>query len=349
MRLKLSHSISSKMQRSQKSKEPLQEELTILHKRISELEALNVKQKRIEEKLRESEGKYHSITEATIAAIITMTGDGRISFWNPAAERIFGYSKEEVFGKDLHILLAPNQYHEDYKKGISKFKDSGSGPLIGKMIELTAVKKDGTRFPIGLSLSAFQANGRWNSIGILRDITELKQAEEDLRKAHDELEKRVSQRTAELQNANEEMVRTAHELSEANVALKILLQKSGEASANIEEKIMGNLDQLVMPYLDELAMKLSKKNEGTLINIIKTNLEQITSSFTRRLSLKFRSLSPREIQIANLVRQGWSTKEMADLLNVSQYTVETYRASIRKKFGIKNKKVNLGSYLQSFE
>ncbi|MBA4419504.1 MAG: hypothetical protein C0392_16615, partial [Syntrophus sp. (in: bacteria)] len=333
----------------QKSKEPLQEELAILRKRVSELEALNIKQKRIEEELRESEGKYHSITEATISAIITMTGDGRISFWNPAAERIFGYSKEEVFGRDLHFLLAPEQYHDDYKKGIGKFKDSGKGPLIGKMIELTAVKKDGTRFPIGLSLSAFQANGRWNSIGILRDITERKQIEEDLRKARDELEQRVAQRTAELQNANEEMGRTAHELSEANVALKILLQKSGEASAKIEEKIIGNLDQLVMPYLDELAIKFAKKNEGTLINIIKANLEQITSSFTQRLSLKFRSLSPREIQIANLVRQGSSTKKMAGLLNVSQYTVETYRASIRNKFGIKNKKINLRSYLQSFE
>lgn len=320
-----------------------------LRKKVAELEALAARQRRIEEQLRESEEKYHSITNATIAAIITMTGDGKISFWNPAAERIFGYSKEEVNGKDLHFLLASGNYQGQFEKGISKFRNSGKGPLIGKMIELAAVRKDGTKFPIGLSLSAFQVNGQWNSIGILRDITERKQAEKALRKARDELEERVNQRTVELQDTNEELERKAVELAEANVALKILLQKSSEASSRIEEKIMGNLDQLVMPYLDELAMKFASKNNETLINIIKTNLKQITSAFTQRLSIKFRSLSPREIQIANLIKQGWSTKEMAGLLNVSQYTVETYRSSIREKFGIKNQKVNLTSYLQSFK
>jgi len=337
------------MKRSHKSKWSQKDELDALRKKVTKLEALTVRQKRIEEKLRESEEKYHSITNATIAAIITMTGDGKISFWNPAAERIFGYSKEDVTGKDLHFLLASDNYRGEYKKGISKFRSSGKGPLIDKMIELTAVRKDGTKFPIGLSLSAFQVNGQWNSIGILRDITERKQAEKALRKARNKLEERVKRRTAELQDTNEELERKALELAEANIALKILLQKSSEASARIEEKIMGNLDQLVTPYLDELAMKFANKNDGTLINIIKTNLEQITSPFTQRLSMKFRSLSPREIQIANLIRQGWSTKEMAGLLNVSQYTVETYRAGIREKFGIKNKKVNLTSYLQSFK
>jgi PAS domain S-box-containing protein len=336
------------MKKSPKSKGSPENELHVLHKKVAELEALAERQKRIGEKLRESEEKYHSITNATIAAIITMTGDGKISFWNPAAERIFGYSKEEITGKDLHFLLASGDYQGQFEKGISNFRNSGKGPLIGKMIELAAVRKDGTEFPIGLSLSAFQVNGQWNSIGILRDITEQKQAEKALKKARDELEERVKQRTAELQDTNAELERKALELAEANIALKILLQKNSEAIARIEEKIMGNLDQLVIPYLDELAMKFANKNDGTLINIIKTNLEQITSSFTQRLSVKFTSLSPREIQIANLIRQGWSTKEMAGLLSVSRYTVETYRASIREKFGIKNKKVNLISYLQSF-
>jgi PAS domain S-box-containing protein len=337
------------MKRSPKSKGSPENELDVLRKKVAKLEALAARQKRIGEKLRESEEKYHSITNATIAAIITMTGDGKISFWNPAAERIFGYSKIEVTGKDLHFLLASGDYQGQFEKGISKFRNSGKGPLIGKTIELTAVRKDGTEFPIGLSLSAFQIDGQWNSIGILRDITERKQAEKALKKARDGLEERVKQRTAELQDTNAELERKALELSEANIALKVLLQKNSEASARIEEKIMGNLDQLVMPYLDELAMKSANKNDGTLTNIIKTNLEQITSSFTQRLSVKFTSLSPREIQIANLIRQGWSTKEMAGLLKVSQYTVETYRSSIREKFEIKNKKVNLASYLQSFK
>ncbi|RTZ99780.1 MAG: hypothetical protein DSY89_07790 [Deltaproteobacteria bacterium] len=254
------------------------------------------------------------------------------------AERIFGYSKEEIIGKNLHFLLATKNYRRQYEKEIHTFKKSGKGPLIGKMIELTAIRKGVEKFPIGLSLSAYKVNGQWHSIGILRDITDRKQVEQDLRAARDELEARVKQRTAELQDTNKELARKASELAEANIALKILLQKSSEAGEQIEDKIIRNLDQLVMPYLNELAMRVAHENEETLINISKTNLEQITSPFTRKLSTKFRNLSPREIQVVNLIQQGWSTKEMASLLNISPYTVETYRAGIRTKCGIKIKK-----------
>ncbi len=329
--------------------ETRKDKIDTLRNRIAELEALATQQKHVEEKLRESEEKYHSITNATIAAIITMDADGNISFWNPAAERIFGYSEKEIIGKNLHVLLASGDYQDRYKKGIRIFRRTGKGPLIGRMIELTAVRKNGRQFPIGLSLSAFQANGQWHSIGILRDITERKQAEKALKRARDDLEARVRQRTAELHTANEKLERKARELSEANIALKILLQKSSEASKKIEEKVIDNLDQLVIPYLDELAMKSTAENTGTLINIIKSNLAQITASFTHTLSMTFKNLSPREIQIANLIRQGWSTKEMAGLLNISPHTVETYRASIRVKLGIKKQKVNLTSFLQSFK
>ena len=337
------------MKNSHQSMEMFKKEIDRLRKKIASLEALAAHQKCVEEKLRESEEKYHSITNATIAAIITMDGDGYISFWNPAAERIFGYSKEEIIGKNLHFLLASKNYRRQYEKGIRAFKRSGRGPLIGKMIELVAIRKGGEKFPIGLSLSAYKVNGQWNSIGILRDITDRKQAEKALRTARDKLEARVRQRTAELQDSNRELARKASELAEANIALKILLQKSSEASEQIENKTIRNLDQLVMPYLNELAMRVANKNDETLINIIKANLEQITSSFTRKLSTQFRNLSPREIQVVNLIQQGLSTKEMASLLNISPYTVETYRAGIRTKCGIKNKKVNLTAFLQSFK
>ena len=127
------------------------------------------------------------------------------------------------------------------------------------MIELTAIRKGGEKFPIGLSLSAYKVNRQWHSIGILRDITDRKQVEQDLRAARDELEARVKQRTAELQDTNKELARKASELAEANIALKILLQKSSEAGEQIEDKIIRNLDQLVMPYLNELAMRVASR------------------------------------------------------------------------------------------
>jgi PAS domain S-box-containing protein len=84
-------------------------------------------------------------------------------------------------GKGLHLLLAPERYHEAYREGFGRFKTTGQGPAVGKTLELEAVRKDGTELPVELSLSAVKLGGKWNAIGIMRDITERKRAEEALR------------------------------------------------------------------------------------------------------------------------------------------------------------------------
>lgn len=289
-----------------------------------------------------AEQKYRLISDATIDAIIMITPDGKISFWNPAAERMFGYSKKEIIGKELHIVLAPGKYHAQYKKGFDNFKKTGQGPLIGKFVELKAIRKDRTEFPIGLSLSAAKVKDQWISIGIVRDITQIKKDEKALRNAHLVLEKTVEQRTAELKKANDE-------LSEANVALKILLKKSSEQSAEIEKRVLDNIDNLLLPYLEELSAKLKRKGDLALCTIIKENLERLTSSFGQTLSAKYRGLTPREMQVADLIRHGRSTKEIAQILGVSSYTIETYRANLRKKLHLKNNKLNLRAFLKSIK
>ena len=302
----------------------------IIQKKLGELEtARNI-----------AEQKYFLITNATIDAIIMITPKGTISFWNPAAEKIFGYKKKEIIGKDLHLIIAPKKYHNRYKKGFERFKKAGKGPLINKMIELTAIKKNGTEFPIGLSLSATKASGSWLSIGIVRDISRRKRDEKALQNAHVILEKTVEQRTAELKKANKE-------LSEANVALKVLLKKSSEQNAEIEEKVLNNIDSLVLPYLEELVSKLKDEKNQLICSTIKKNLERVTSSFNQSLILKYRHLSPREIQVADLIRHGKSTKEMAELMSVSSFTIETYRGNLRKKLDLKNKKINLKLFLKT--
>ncbi len=289
-----------------------------------------------------AEQKYHLITNATIDAIIMITPEGKISFWNPAAEKIFGYKRQEILGKDLHLLVAPGKYHAQYKKGFEKFKQTGQGPLIGKLLELTAIKKDRTEFPIGLSLSATRVGKQWISIGIVRDITQRKNDEKALMNAHINLGKTVEKRTAELKKANSE-------LSDANVALKILLEKSSEQGTNIEQKVLNNVDSLLLPYIEELSTRISNPDHLALCSIIKKNLEKLISSFGQTLSLKYKNLTPREIQVADLIRHGRSTKEMAQILGVSTHTIETYRANLRKKFDLKNQKLNLRAYLQSIK
>ena len=133
--------------------------------------------KRMEASLRESEQKFRSISSSAQDAIIMLDENALINFWNAAAEKIFGYTADEVLGKDLHTLLAPKRYHEAYMAGFADFRLTGQGNAMGKTLELAAIRNGGTEFPMEISLSAVKSRGKWLAIGIVRDISERKQAE----------------------------------------------------------------------------------------------------------------------------------------------------------------------------
>ncbi len=153
-----------------------------LHNPQGDLQRANLLlEKRVEERtkeLKESEERFRRISVTAHDAIIMMDNEGNISYWKNAAERIFAYSAEEVMAKALAKMIIPDKYKEARGKGIRKFKDTGRGAAIGKILELSAIKKDGTEFPIELSLSAVKMKDKWNVIGIVRDITDRKKAEE---------------------------------------------------------------------------------------------------------------------------------------------------------------------------
>jgi len=155
------------------------------------------------EAFRESNETLNTITAAAKDAIVMMDHQGIISFWNPAAELIFGYTADEAIGKGLHTLLAPRSHFEEYRRGIVRFRDTGEGPNIGRTLELTAVKKDGTEFPLELSLSSLQLKGKWHAVGVLRDISRRKRSEEELRTHREQLEQMVEERTEELNAVND--------------------------------------------------------------------------------------------------------------------------------------------------
>jgi PAS domain S-box-containing protein len=143
--------------------------------------------KRIEEARRENEEKLESISASAQDAIIIMDHDGIISYWNDAAAKIFGYTKKEAVGQELHKFLAPERYHDAYSQAVSKFQKTGKGDVIGKTVELEGIKKGGMEFPFELSLSSVNIKNKWHAIGILRDITERKQAEEELKNTQSQL------------------------------------------------------------------------------------------------------------------------------------------------------------------
>lgn len=129
----------------------------------------------------ESENKLNKITESVQDAIILINNDGNIIFWNSAAVTIFGYTVQEVMYQNLHRLLAPERFLADHQKGFALFQHTGKGPDIGKNIELIAIRKGGDEFPIELSLSALELHGQWCAVGVVRDITERKESEGELK------------------------------------------------------------------------------------------------------------------------------------------------------------------------
>jgi diguanylate cyclase (GGDEF)-like protein/PAS domain S-box-containing protein len=114
---------------------------------------------------------FHIIASSAQDAILMLNEVGNITFWNEAAERIFGYTSEEIIGQNMHAILPPMPYREAHIRAFPHFQQTGHGAAIGKTLELSALRKDGSEFPLELSLSAVRVNNTWHSIGIVRDIT----------------------------------------------------------------------------------------------------------------------------------------------------------------------------------
>lgn len=133
------------------------------------------------EKLRETNDMFQNICNFSYDAIVMCDDEGNVTYWSEASERIFGYKANEVIGKDLHGLITPERYRENAKRGLLKFKETGRGAIIGQAQDLTALKKDGTEFPIELSVSAINMRGKWCALGTIRDVFERKKTEEELK------------------------------------------------------------------------------------------------------------------------------------------------------------------------
>ncbi len=143
--------------------------------------------KNAERLLEESEEKFRTITNFANDAIIMIDNSGKINFWNRAAEIIFGRNSIEVIGKPLHVVLTPERYRASFQKGFGKFKHTGKGNVIGKTMEMFAQHKDGSEFPVELSVTGIKINGQWNGLSIVRDITNRKKAEEENRRQREQI------------------------------------------------------------------------------------------------------------------------------------------------------------------
>ena len=147
---------------------------------VSEVNVDITDRKRMEEELRESEGRHRTMTETAQDAIITSDDRGYVQFWNSAAERIFGYPAAEAVGKNILDLIVPPQYQEAKRRGLAEFARTGTGPVVGKTVEVSALRKDGTEIPVEVSVSGYRDRQGMHGVAVIRDISERKRAESKL-------------------------------------------------------------------------------------------------------------------------------------------------------------------------
>lgn len=229
------------------------------------------------------------------------------------------YSLPGFSGKSaLNIVL--NQYPD-----IPFIFVSGA---LGEELAVELLKKGATDYVLKNNLLRLAPSVN-RALKELAEHNERRKAEDDLKRSEKELQ--LKSKT----------------LEEANIALKVLLKHREEDRSVMEENILSNVKKLILPSIDKL--KNLKLNETQLdhVNIMENHVKEIISPFLRNLTTKHFDMTPREIQIATLIKEGKTTKEMTEYLNISATAVDFHRKNIRSKLGIKNSKTNLRSLLIS--
>jgi len=278
-----------------------------------------------EQKIRESETLYRAIFETTGTATIIIEEDMTLSLVNSEFERLSGAPKEYweekrkwtefVTSRDMARMLG---YHR------ARRLDPAAAP---RNYEFLFVDRQGN--PKSVIITIAMIPGTMKSVASFADITERKRSESALRKREQEVQ------------------RKSRSLEEVNTALKVLLKQRENDRTELEEKVLSNFKALVLPYLGKLKRGRAGERDTALLNVLESNLANIISPFSHRLSSRNLNLTPRELEVANLVKEGKTTKEIADLMGVCPGAVSLHRSHIRKKLGLTRQRSNLRSYLGS--
>lgn len=302
-------------------------------------------------KLKESEQKFRDIFENINEYIYLHDLDGNFIDTNSHFEKHMGYSKTELKNINLRDLV-PEQYRLEFDEYLKRIKVNGYEKGL-----LNVVAKNGRTRVVEYTNSLIRGkDGPISVRGVSRDITEvlkaqnaLKKSEENLRIARDGLEKRVQERTKELSVSKEKLEEKTSDLEETNIALRVLLNKKDEAQKELEERMLVNIKDLIMPLLTKMKLGQLAPSQKTYLDVIESNLNNVIAPFAVDINSRYHKLTPSEIQIANLVREGKTTKEIANLLNLALSTIHTHRDNIRVKLQIKNKKLNLRTHLMALQ
>jgi len=282
--------------------------------------------KQAEEALQKSESRYRQLVETMNEGLGVSDQDYKFTYANEKFCEMLGYSRDEIIGRPLIEFV-----HDDFKE---LMKDQMARRQKGeeRRFELAWKTKDGdTIYTLASPKALHDERGSFTgSMGVLTNITDRIKAEEVLREKDTKLE------------------RQSKNLIEMNTALKVLLEQLKKEKKEIKESLLADIKKLVYPYIEKLENISLNQDAQTFVNIIKSNINDLISPLASNLSSKYFALTPSEIQIADLIKHGKTSKEIASMLNVSPKAVSFHRGNLRRKLGLLNKKINLRTYLQTF-
>ena len=279
--------------------------------------------------LREAEKRFEALLRATSDVIYRMSPDWRVMY--QLVGRNFIADMEGPTSTWLQKYIPP----EDQPQVIAVIKKAIRTKTVFEL-EHRILRPDGSLgWTFSRAIPIFDESGGIASwFGMASDITERKKAKEALKEA-----------LAELELRHEELKIKTKNLQEANIALKVLLEHRVQEFEEIEKTFLAKIEKLVFPYLEKLSTKRSQSEIKTFVEIIKSHLNEIVQPHAAKLSNTLSKLTPTENKIADFVRLGKTTKEIATLMDLSQATISTHRQNIRKKLDLTNKKINLQSTL----
>lgn len=291
------------------------------------LKAQIKKREQTANKLRDSEKRFRMLVETMNEGLAIQDSQGKVLYINNKILEITGYNKKEMIGQNVTDFLDTRNRAIYLKQSLIREQK------IAESYEIEWIAKDGSKIATIVSPKIiFGRSDKYEgTFAVITDIRSLMKTQNELKKSKKQLKQR------------------AERLKEMNTALRVLLKEREKDKRTVEKRLLSNIRQLIWPYLDKLDNTRLNHSQKCLFDILKSNLEELQSTYVSKLSTEFTKFTQTELKVANLIKLGKSTQEIADVLGTSYKTAETHRFRIRKKLGLNNKRTNLRTYLSLLE
>jgi len=313
-----------------------------------------------EERLKESESKLQGILASMVDLVFAFDKEARFIFYHSPHLMDLYVSPERFIGK-RHSEVMPFYLNKLFAEAFKKNKKKESAEF-----EYWLEINGKIRWFVAKLAPLFIDNKFTGSVAVVREVTAQKQVEEELEKYRNKLEELVEKRTAELRKANEQLgheilerksaqerlARSESELREErialeqkNIALREIIAQIEMERERIRHDIETNINAVISPILEKLK---EEKSSAKLADVLHLHLKRLTSQYGIKITGKALRLTPREIELCNMIKGGLSGKDISRFLNISYMTVLKHRRNIRLKMGISKKRINLTSFLREF-